>query len=201
MSAPLLELHAGDSPAAWARLGFAVDADGTCPLGAVTLRLDGSGGGLKGWTLGGPPGAEDLDGLATRWVLDRRADAPPDAVHPNGATAIDHVVVFTGDRERTLRALVEAGGDLRRRREPPDVPAPMAFLRFGAAIVEVAEQPVGPARFWGLVAVVPDVDALSARFGGALGEPRTAVQPGRRIVTARRGDGLEVPLAFLTPRP
>ena len=112
------------------------------------------------------------------------------------------MVVFTGDRERTARALVEAGGDLRRRRDPPEVPAPMAFIRFGPTIVEVAEgdKAARRARFWGVVAVVADVDALAGKLGKSLGTPRDAVQPGRRIVTARPGEGLDVPLAFITPR-
>ena len=46
VSTPLLELHAGDRPEAWAALGFAVEDDGTCRIGDVVVRLDGSGGGL-----------------------------------------------------------------------------------------------------------------------------------------------------------
>ena len=74
---------------------------------------------------------------------------------------------------------------MRRRGEPPELPAPMAFVRFGELIVEVAEAG-GPARFWGLTVTVPDVDALA---GPLLGDARAAVQPGRRIATvrARRG--------------
>jgi len=34
---------------------------------------------------------------------------------------------------------------------------------------------------------------------GLFGEPRAAVQEGRRIVTVSRSAGLTVPLAFLTP--
>ena len=78
------------------------------------------------------------------------------------------------------------------------------FFRLGEVILEVVgpQQPAGdgPARFWGLVAVVPDVDALAAGAQpGQFGEPRAAVQDGRRIVTASREAGLSVPLAFLTP--
>jgi hypothetical protein len=203
VSTPLLELQAGDRPESWGALGFAIDAQGACRIGDVRVALDGSGGGLKAWTLSGPPGPETLDGLETRWELPRSYEMNEHpAVHPNGATAIDHIVVFTGDRERTARALIEAGGDLRRRRDPPAVPAPMAFIRFGPAIVEVAQRDSAGQRasFWGLVAVVPDVDALCAEYGEALTRPRDAVQPGRRIVTARRLPGLEVPLAFITPR-
>jgi hypothetical protein len=48
---------------------------------------------------------------------------------------------------------------------------------------------------------VTDLDAAAARLGDGLGTPRDAVQPGRRIATARGAAGLGVPLALMTPRP
>lgn len=194
--ADLLELHCGDGPQAWEALGFTVTG-GRCRIGAVDLVLDGAGGGLRGWTLSGA-GPGDVDGLPTAWAAAPRETPAPG--HPNGASALDHVVVFTDDRDRTARALESAGGDVRRRRDPPAVPLPMAFVRFGATIVEVAQTPDGPARFWGLVVIVPDLDALASRLGARLGAVKGAVQPGRRIATARPAPGFAVPLAFMTPR-
>ena len=194
VSTPLRELVCGDDPAVWRALGFTVSDSGVVGLGALALRLGGGGGGVRGWVLGGDAGPEAIDGIPTEW---RSGDAPGEPVtHPNGVTGVDHVVVFTDSRDRTVGALVGAGGDLRRSGEPPQLPAPMAFLRLGAVIVEVAENGERP-RLWGLTVVVPDVDALAARYPGAFGEPRDAVQPGRRIVTAR---GLDTALAFITPR-
>ena len=72
----------------------------------------------------------------------------------------------------------------------------MAFVRFGELVVEVA-QAGGPARFWGLTIVVPDLDAIA---GPLLGAARAAVQPGRRIATVRRAAGLSLALAFITAR-
>lgn len=198
VSTPLIGLECGDDPAAWRALGFAVDGD-ACRLGPVAVMLDGGGGGVRGWTLGGAGGGPgEIDGIPTRWSDEAPAEPPS---HPNGAAALDHVVVFTDSRDRTVDALVAAGGDLRRSGGPPQLPAPMAFVRMGGVIVEVAENgsPNG-AHLWGLVAVVADVDALAARYGDLLGSPRDAVQPGRRIVTARRRDGLDCALAFMTPR-
>jgi hypothetical protein len=155
--------------------------------------------------------AERPDGLPIVPVAERRDAAPGDdlgvpaagdrpvsaaARHPNGASAIDHVVVFTDDRDRTADALAAAGGDVRRRGEPPELPAPMAFVRFGELVVEVA-QAGGPARFWGVTIVVPDVDALA---GPLLGSARPAVQPGRRIATVSREAGLSIAVALITPR-
>ena len=125
-----------------------------------------------------------------------RRDPPAVSPHPNGATAIDHVVVFTDDRDRTAAALAAAGGDVRRRGDPPELPAPMAFVRFGELVVEVA-QAGGPARIWGVSVVVPDLDALA---GPLLGAARPAVQPGRRIVTVSRAAGLSLAVALITPR-
>jgi hypothetical protein len=182
----IVELLCGDAPEPWAALGFAVD-DGTVQVGDVRVRLDGSGGGLRGWVMRGT-GPASLDGIATEWTQDRPG--------PGGARGLDHVVLFTGDRDRTVAALVGVGGDERRRAGPPAVPVAMSFVRFGSVIVEVAQNE-DPPRLWGLVSVVDDLAALPAEL---VGEPRAAVQPGRQIVTARPVPGLETALAFMTPR-
>lgn len=198
VSTALLELVCGDDPAAWAEIGFAVSSEGACSIGPLTVRLDGGGGGLRGWVLGGVVG-ESVDGIATSWRID--APAHHGLEHGNGVTGVDHVVVFTDSRDRTVTALVEVGAALRRSGGPPELPAPMAFVRMGPVIVEVAENPsAAGASLWGLTAVVGDVDVLAAQYPGAFGAARPAVQPGRHIVTARRAPGLDTPLAFITPR-
>lgn len=203
----LRALDLADDRDAWERLGFAVGADGAITVGTVALRLtapaDGGTDGVTGWTLRGT-GPADLDGLPTTWTAQDGAGAP--AVHPNGAVVLDHVVAMTPDLDRTTAALASAGFDLRRTREAgtPERPVRQCFYVLGETVLELVGdvEPAGPARFWGLVAVVPDVDALHERLGPALlGAPRDAVQPGRRIATVRREAGLRVPLAFLTPRP
>ena len=190
VSTPLRELVCGDDPAAWRALGFSVGDGGLVELGALAVRLDGGGGGLRGWVLGGSSGPDSIDGIATAWG----GDEPSMGSHPNGCAGVDHVVVFTDSRDRTVSALAEAGGDVRRSGGPPELPAPMAFVRMGGVIVEVAENGEPP-HLWGLTVIAPHLDALSG-----VGTPRDAVQPGRRIVTARRRDGLEAALAFITPR-
>jgi hypothetical protein len=182
----IVELLCGDAPEPWAALGFAVDG-GAVRVGNVTVRLDGEGGGLRGWVMHGS-GPQALDGIPTTWT-----DAEPGEP---GARDLDHIVLFTGDRDRTVAALVDAGGDERRRAGPPAVPVAMSFVRFGSVIVEVAQNE-DPPRLWGLVAVVDDLAALPADL---VGTPRAAVQPGRQIVTARPQPGLETALAFMTPR-
>jgi hypothetical protein len=201
MSVVLTELTLGGDAAPWERLGFAVAGDGL-RVGAVRLRFEaGESAGIAGWTLAGTRSA-DLDGLATRLAAETEAvgESP---VHPNGALRFDHVVVFTPELDRTLGALEGAGLDLRRVRDAgtSEHPVRQGFYRLGEVILEVVGdvEPAGPARFWGLVVVVSDLDALAERLGGDLGAPRDAVQPGRRIATLRESAGLGVPVAFMSP--
>lgn len=195
----LVEIAVGSTPAAWERLGFAVD-DGAVVVGGTRIRATGAGGGIERWTLAG---VEDvaLDGLATR-VVD---DAPPTfsaPEHPNGAQRIDHVVVRTPSLDRTAAALDDAGLELRRTREAGGG-ARQGFLWVGDTILELVEapggDPSGPATFWGLVVVVDDLDRAAAIAGDALGDVRDAVQPGRRIATVRESAGVGLPLALMTP--
>jgi catechol 2,3-dioxygenase-like lactoylglutathione lyase family enzyme len=200
-----MELEVGGPLEPWERLGFRIDAAGTCRVGAVTLRFPGDGpAGVRAWTLAGAPGDGPVNGLATRRVPAASPPAPAPA-QPNGALRLDHVVVMTPDLDRTFAALDAAGLELRRVRDAgtPERPLRQGFYRAGEAILEVVGDvpPPGPARFWGLVAVVSDLDALAERLGERLGAPRDAVQPGRRIATVRESAGLGVPVAFMTPAP
>jgi hypothetical protein len=173
----------GDPPEAWEALGFRVE-NGVVAVGEERLRLTGRGGGMLQVTAPGLT-ADDPDGLPLRAAA-AAAAGPGTSPHPNGAFAVDHVVVLTGSLDRTVAALERAGLDLRRR-----LPG-MAFLRLGSYILEVVERGGDPARFWGLVVVVPDPGAVP----GA-GPVKDAVQPGRRIATVR---GLGTELAVMSRR-
>ena len=208
MSVSLVELELGGSAAPWERIGFAAEPDGSIRVGAVRLRFRGQGTGgeggpaqgILGWALAGASGGE-LDGLPTRLVETPPPEEP--VSHPNGALHIDHVVVFTPELDRTLGALEAAGLDLRRVRDAgsPEHPVRQGFYRLDEVILEVVGdiEPDGPARFWGLVVVVEDLEALARRLGEHLGSARDAVQPGRRIATVRGSAGLGLPVAFMTP--
>lgn len=168
------ELAVADAPAAWSALGFEVDDD-ICVVGDVRICLAGSGvgKGLTGWSVRDLEGTE-LDGLATT-----RSDRPlpgETPAHPNGVTAIDHVVAITPALERTILALQGAGLDLRRIREQPTpAGAPrQAFFRLGTTILEVVQEPPEaieraggdhPAFFWGLALIAPDLDTTVAGLG------------------------------------
>jgi hypothetical protein len=204
VGATIDELTVADGPGVWAGLGFEVDGD-TCVVGDVRIRLAGSdaGRGLAGWSLRGIE-ATELDGLATaRSEREPPGEAP---AHPNGVTALDHVVAITPALERTVAALQAVGLDLRRIRE--EAPR-QAFFRLGANILEVVQEPPEaiekgggvdrPAFFWGLALVAPDLEATAAGLGDRVSEVRDAVQPGRRIATLRRSAGLALPVALMTP--
>jgi hypothetical protein len=201
-----------DDPAAWRAAGFEVDTDGGCRIGTVLVQLvdpDADRSGIAGWSVRGLA-TTDVDGLPTE-----ASDSPPREpapIHPNGVATIDHLVAFTPDRARTAAALEAAGLRLRRMRDEP-TPAGggfQAFFRLGEVILEVIEYPPdspraadrdAAARFWGLALGVESLDAASALLGDRLGEPRDAVQPGRRIATLRRTAGIGIPIALMTRGP
>jgi hypothetical protein len=206
----LAELIVADPPEAWADAGFTVDDDGSCRVGNVRIRLVGRGAGkrIMGWSMRGlPPGfAGALDGLPTE-ATDEPLCEP--ALHANGATSIDHVVVVTPDVERTVTAAIDAGIEVRRTRkvapEQYGFEGIQTFFRLGEPIFELLgplEAGEGPAAWFGLAYTVSDLDALVGRYGPALGRVKDAVQPGRRIATLRHKElGLSVPTAFMTPEP
>jgi hypothetical protein len=173
----LLALTVGDDPATWAAIGFAAQ-DATVVLDGVRIELVGGGGGIRDWTVGGG----------------RRPSSPP---HPNGAFAIDHVVMLAPDFDAARDALLAEGLDLRRERD--DLRGTrMAFFRVPPTILELVAGGEGERRLWGLVIAVPSVDDPHPALAAHLGTPRDAVQPGRRIATLRPGAGVSPALAFMS---
>lgn len=204
------ELFIAAVPDAWRAAGFDVQGD-LCVVGAVRLRLQGEhrGRGIVAWSVRGA-GARELDGLPT--TASQSEEPRPAAAHPNGVVSIDHMVVFTPDLDRTTGTLCDAGFDLRREREGPTPGGSrrQSFFRMGEVILEVveapsgtriAEDPDGPARLWGISFLVEELEHTAASLGDLLGEPRAAVQPGRRIVTLHKDARLGPAIAFITPGP
>jgi hypothetical protein len=201
----LIGLVVGDDPAVWAAAGFSVEDDHV-DLGGVRIRLAGrdDGTGIRSWSFE-PAWTRPIDGLPTIDDPTPGASRTTPAAHPNGVTALDHVVVATSDVERTTSALGEAGIEPRRTvvgaRGETDVL--YRFFLLGTCVLELIGPTDGaaspsdePARFAGLAFTTAIIDEL----GELAGEPRPAIQPGRRIATLRREIGVSVPVAFLTPR-
>jgi hypothetical protein len=219
----LAALRIADPPERWHALGFALTGRRVL-FDSLHIELQAPGHGIVGWRLSGVDARPTVDGLATAdglatvdglptvaglptidgLVTETGCPAPrPEPArppHPNGALGIDHLVVMTPDFQRTGAALAAAGMPLRRIREVPGG-VRQGFRRLGPVILELVEAPDGdgPARFWGLVVTVSDLDALVRRLGDRLGAVKDAVQPGRRIVTLRASAGLGEAVAFMSP--
>jgi hypothetical protein len=206
-----VELYA--EPDAWRAAGFTVGEDGRCRIGTTDLVLSGGSGGFAGWTVAGAiPGEDGLDGVATRVAADDVVDPHASATHPNGVSAIDHIVLATPDTARTYETLEAAGFTLRRVRDAgtPERPLRQGFFLFSDVLLEVVGPPepapdTAPAdsgaSLWGITLVTTDLTAAAASFGAALGAPRAAVQTGREIAVVAREAGLGVRVALMTPRP
>ena len=194
-------LRIGGEPDAWRDLGFDVDDRGIVVLGGVRLELgsDFEPGAIASWALDGNEVPPSIDGLRTGPA--KRSE--PGSEHPNGALAIDHVVVFTPSLERTASAFAEIGVECRRIREAGGG-ARQGFFIVGDLLVEVVDGtglgPDAPARFWGITVEVADINRTSGLLGERLERVKDAVQPGRRIATVRPEASGGLPLAFITQR-
>ena len=206
MTITVAEIEVADPADAWTRAGSSVDSDGVCRIGGVGIRLagPGRGTGIVGWSLRGLPdnSALDLDGIPTT-----RSDAITSmpAEHPNGVTAIDHIVLLSPDLGRTVEALTAIGVEPRRERDGQlgGRPIRQIFVRFGEVIIEVVGSPdtasEGPATLWGITSIVADIDATATFFGDRTAPVKDAVQPGRRITTLRHHDlGISVRSAMIS---
>lgn len=207
------EIEVADPPEAWLSAGFGVDSSvdpaAVCRVGGVRIRLVGRGagaGGVVGWSLRGLPAGplHDLDGIPTTVST---ADPATPAMHANGVTEIDHVVLLSPDLDRTVKALAAVGVRPRRERagELGGRPIRQIFFRLGDVIVEVVGSPdatgEGPSTLWGITYVVADIDATAAFFGDRTAPVKDAVQPGRRITTLRHHEfGMTVRTAMISAR-
>ena len=115
MTPTLQALVTGDDPDAWTAAGFAVE-QGALEVGGVGIVCTGDGRGHNRWTLGPDVPSTDLDGIPSVAI---DPAAPAGTGHPNGISAVDHVVVRSPDLDRTTGALGAAGFDCRRIRDVP----------------------------------------------------------------------------------
>jgi len=204
----------------WLNLGFAAQSDAFLCLPDLGLRFqsaldnEDTSPRITGWTLLDPTGDEktgdekssgvelSVDGLRTRLVP--RATCIDPITSPLNVLGVDHIVVMTGNLERTceaisavthspLKRIRDAGGGVRQ-----------GFHRCGGVIIEVVERPdidsETSASIWGLVLNVRDLDQTIEWLGpDVISSARPAVQAGRRIATMKREAGLGIALALMSP--
>ncbi|MEI2700297.1 MAG: VOC family protein [Microthrixaceae bacterium] len=202
----LTTIDLGDPADPWRAAGFLVH-DGPrgaeVRLGSTVLRLTGRGGRVLAWALEGASG--DLDGLASTTAATVGGASPE---HPNGISRIDHVVVQSGDVERTVEAFSGAGLEVRRERSTTSYGSPMRQVFFWAG--DVILELIGPDKgepvtdqatsVFGLALVADDLDATAEHLGELLSPPKDAVQKRRRIAGLRGAQvGITIPIAVMSP--
>lgn len=204
MANTLHRLLVGDEPDAWRSAGFMVE-DRSVVLGKTTVELVGTAGGrgIRAWSLDGV--ATEIDGLPTMIVPDHHQGAPQQ--HANMVFAIDHVVVETNNFDRTVPAFAAVGMDERKTRTLvlEGTERRQSFFWAGRVVVELigpveAEGDQVGASFWGLALASANLEIAANVLGGALSEPRDAVQPGRKIATLRtKALDISIPIALMSP--
>jgi catechol 2,3-dioxygenase-like lactoylglutathione lyase family enzyme len=145
------------------------------------------------------------------FFLERAAERPHSAAIAEAPiTAMDHIVVSTGDPERAA-ALYGArlGLDMALDRSHPDW-GRLMFFRCGDLIVEIVHRPgaaVDPAhdKLYGISWRVENADATRARLAAAgidVSDVRTGRKPGTRVLTVRSGTcGIPTLLVGRTAKP
>lgn len=208
--------------APWLNVGFSAESDSFLCLPDLGLRFIAPSAGhptrprITGWTLvdatrlagiesdESSHGLMSVDGIATT-IVSRPTCVDP-LTSPLDIFGVDHIVVMTGNLERTcdaiaavthspLKRIRDAGGGVRQ-----------GFHRCGRVIIEVVERPdIGaeaPASIWGLVFNVGDLDrAIDWLSPDVISAARPAVQSGRRIATIKREAGLGIAVALMSAEP
>ena len=203
----LRSVEIGDSSDSWGAAGFAV-IDGAVRIGSTRIVFMPAG--ARGITR---VSADEIDGTidgmpfgsANAESLD--AAAQPNPPHTNRVIGIDHLVAMSTDVDRTIVPLQSADIELRRERHfgEGDDAKRQAFFWIGDVILELGglgiARPGDEATLWGLALTCDDLDVAKDTLGGMLSDPKTAVQPGRRIATLRtpRSRHLRTDGALVTP--
>ncbi|MBT8241109.1 MAG: hypothetical protein KJN63_07765 [Acidimicrobiia bacterium] len=178
----------------WEAVGFEA-TDGVVSIGALTVSLGRAVEEPQWWF------EPELSG--TIHGISNAASAPnPQRSNPNGADAVDHIVVTSPNLATTTAAFEEHGFELRRSR--PAGSQEQRFFWAGTTIIEVVGPAVptadGPAQIWGIALVTPDLDASKALLGERLSDPKDAVQTGRRIAAIRTGQhNISITIALMSP--
>ena len=201
-------LLVGDNADSWRRAGFCIE-ENQLVLGKVAIEFAGSEGqrGIIGWKLDAIDG--DIDGIPTvegSIDLDATGAQAGQPQSSNAVFAIDHVVVQTGDIDRTVSAFASAGLAERRSAtiKTRGGERRQSVVWAGRVIIEILGplEPIAdaPSSLWGLALVSSNLQLSKEVLGTYLSEPRDAVQPGRKISTVNVGAfDISVPLEIMSP--
>jgi len=197
----IAELHVGDDPSAWERLGFRIN-ERRCLVGRTEVVFSDGPGGIHSWVLRNSIRSE-FGPIPTSFTENPVPE--PSIVHPNGSVGFHHVVLMVPEFDRGKAALSNAGVQVEHGRPfgSPDKEMLPSAPKMGDIELEL----IGPEsedrsrtwELWGLVIAVSDIDATSELLGNLLGQVKPAVQPYRRIATLKKEAGLGVAVAFLGP--
>lgn len=192
MSPQLVGLGLPDSKASWANAGFTV-TESSVTVGPLTVSLETT----ATWSF-----SPRIEGPVDRIMCSTAPVPATEATNPNGAVAVDHLVVSTPNLERTTTAFEANGLALRKTRPTGD--REQRFFWAGKTIIElvgpVGQSGHGPATIWGIALVSADLDASKEFLGSHLSDPRDAVQAGRRIAAIRTRElGISITIALMTP--
>lgn len=205
MNAEVSELVIGAEPAAWQRVGLPSE-EGVAELGGIRLVFDPARRGIA--SIGVVGFAGDADAMTAAFDGLPVHPASPaigvTTVNEMSAVAVELISIASSSAERTTRALEAVTG-----RPGSGVGLHkgmvMGYSPLGATQAEVLEDAAAPAEavtVGGMILIVTDIDALSARLGpDLLSVPRRAVQYGRRISAFRPAADLGAPIAVMTPAP
>ena len=197
----IAELHVGDDPSAWERLGFHIE-NSRCLIGATHVVFTEGRRGIHSWVLRNSLSSQ-FGPIPTSFTHDPVPE--PAIAHPNGSVAFHHVVLMVPEFDMGRAALTDAG--VRIEQGQPFGSTENAMLRSAPKMGEIELELIGPEskdpsrdwELWGLVIAVDDIDATSELLGDLLGQVKPAVQPHRRIATLKKEAELGVAVAFLSP--
>jgi hypothetical protein len=165
----------------------------------VDVLFEPGTGGLMSWGWENlPTGVKSICGVP---AFAYNKTSPP-VTHPNGALAVDHVVLHSNDAAFVKSEFAKLS--IQPRAERNDIYPGITQIFFrpgGGTVIEVVINKDFPKSFlWGMTLVVADIDAAKSLLNDNGSNPKKAIQPGRRILTVRGSNiGINTNMAFMTP--
>ena len=198
----IAELHVGDDPSAWERLGFCINENRSL-IGRTEVVFSDGPKGIHSWVLRNSMPSQ-FGPIPTTFTENPVPN--PSIAHPNGSIGFHHVVLMVPEFDIGKTALSNAGVHVEQGR--PFGSTEKAMLRSAPKMGDIELELIGPEsedrsrhwQLWGLVVAVSDIDATSELLGDLLGQVKPAVQPHRRIATLKKEAELGVAVAFLGPK-